>query len=159
MDAVFLNHLKELYSNPAKQLVTVDRARGGSPDCIVNRMISTGLLIAKYNRSLLLIDSDLPVEGKTMKKVEENEIKLILSHPNCLEGLMLQILNELPNNATSATSTTLKKHFWRYIGAANNTRAIRILGETVVDLFPKPLLESARKTCPELEQILVFIES
>lgn len=159
MDAVFLNHLKELYGNPAKQLVTVDRAQGGSPDCIVNRMITTGLQIANYDRCLLLIDSDIPIENKSLQKIKENEIELVLSRPGCIEGLMLYILNDLPNNAASATSTTLKKHFWRHISATNNTRAIRILSETVGDLFPKTVLESARETCPELDRILAFIES
>ena len=121
-------------------------------------MITTELKIASYDRSLLLLDSDLPIEAKTMKKIQANEIDIVCSSPSCIEGLMLQILGALPKGGVNATSQTLKRRFRKQVDARDDSDALRKLRQKAEALFPKKVLEAARKTCPPLDQIISFIE-
>jgi hypothetical protein len=150
MEGVFLDHLKRLYCKPESQRIKASRGQGGSPDCVINRMIKSELKIASYDRSLLLLDSDLPVEEKSMEKIKENGIELVLSDPSCLEGLMLKILGDLPKRGASTRSGALKKRFWKHVDAVNNNKAIRNLSRDANELFPRNVIEDARQTCPEL---------
>lgn len=157
-EAVFLNHLKSIYGGSEKLRIKVSRGQGGSPDCVVNRMITTELKIASYDRCLLLLDNDLPIEGKTKKKIEKNEIKLVYSIPSCIEGLLLQILGELPKGGVNSNSQTLKRHFRKQIDAKSDSDALRKLSKNANSLFPKNVLDTAKENCSSLNEIISFLE-
>lgn len=159
MDGIFLNYLKAVYGDRERQAIKVARGQGGSPECVVTRMVKSELEIANYERSLLLIDSDLPIEKKTLVKLDELGVALVLSEPRCIEGLMLKVLDDLPKGARNSASKNLKRRFWKnHLKTDKERDALKRLNRGIGKLFPKKTLETARKTCGTLDELITFIE-
>ena len=60
-EAVFLRHLTRIYRDAiGNTKVKVDAGQGGSPKQVANRLIRKVLNIGNYDRSLLLLDCDVP---------------------------------------------------------------------------------------------------
>lgn len=93
-DKAFLNHMKGIYDyRHSGQKVTVDSADGGSPEDIIQSVIRKNRHAA-YDRSYILLDSDIPIPEKARNIAKQKRIELIESTPLCLEGMLLEILEE-----------------------------------------------------------------
>ncbi len=154
-EAIFLNHLKTVYSAHKALKIKVDKGQGKSPQDVADRLVNKLLRVGHYDRSLLLIDSD--IEHKISQKfLSKHKITLVLSIPQCIEGLMLQILGKLPKGATHSRSKELKSVFLKEIDT-NEAGYGRKLTQEAPRLFPIEMLEEKRKTIPELDEILTFM--
>jgi len=90
IDGIFLKHIARISGDPSSLRIKVDRGQGGSPDCVVTKIIKTQLDIANYDRALLLLDGDLPIGTATTRKLRDRGITLILSEPQCIENSSLR---------------------------------------------------------------------
>jgi hypothetical protein len=95
-EAVFLNHLRTLYAGRIRARVMIDAGQGGGPRQIASRLIKKHLELGAYDRSLLLIDEDLPVDKIPASWLRKHKIQIISTNPMCLEGLLLTLLNDPP---------------------------------------------------------------
>lgn len=93
-DTAFINHLKAIYDGrQTGQRVTVRSSDGGCPHDIVHDAIKDRDV--QYDRRVVLMDSDCPIQSKTTRKIKEKSIILLQSRPNCLEGMLLAHLGEV----------------------------------------------------------------
>jgi hypothetical protein len=154
-EAIFLDHVKTVYEAHRHLKIKIGMGQGKSPKDVAARLINTQLRVGNYDRSLLLIDSDIE-HDLTTKYLKLHNITLVLSTPKCIEGLMLQILDELPKGAAHSASKDLKSAFMRFL---NTTEAgyARKLADKCPILFSKELLEAKRRHIPELNTILEFL--
>ena len=156
---MFLNHLIQIYGIKSRRnRVHVYKGNGGGP---VN--VATGLKkqasLGNYDRCLLLLDSDLPTDGIDPKWIKKLKLTIIKSHPQCLEGLFLKILDGLPKGAGSMKSSKLKSRFQKdYLDTDNQSEANKRLQRGKLEaLFTQDLIEERRKSIPELDAILSFL--
>ncbi|PQJ27779.1 hypothetical protein [Rubritalea profundi] len=156
-EAIFLNHLKKVYeADKDKRLkIKVDKGQGKSPQDVANRLVNKLLKLGCYDRSLLLIDSDIEHKIKSAF-LKKNSITLALSVPQCLEGLMLSILGELPKGGLHSSSKELKSAFIKLLNTDEAGYSMK-LRSRCPQLFPKELLEAKRSTLPEFDAILNFM--
>jgi hypothetical protein len=154
-EAIFLSHLKKVYSSQIQAKVKVDKGQGKTPRDIIDRLINKHLKVGSYDKALVLLDSDVP--HKIPKKIlVENNIDLALSTPQCLEGMLLSILGLSPKGAKHASSSSLKSTFMKHLGTQEDRYMIKF-HQKCPDLFPKTLLESKRLVIPQLDVILKFL--
>ena len=109
-DKEFLKHLKRLYHNRKTNFtITPKKARGGSPEDIVNYTIRSKSHI-DYNEVYILLD-ELPPYEEAQQIAKEDGIVLIVSKPINLEGMLLSIKNiPLPQKTTGqACKSKLKR--------------------------------------------------
>ncbi|MBU1620503.1 MAG: hypothetical protein KJ556_06710 [Gammaproteobacteria bacterium] len=101
-DKAFIKHMKSLYDDRNNgQHLTIHSADGGSPNDII-KATQRKYLHADYDRSFILMDSDIPVRQQDWDLARKSGIELILSTPLCLEGMLLDVLNQkVPANFTS----------------------------------------------------------
>jgi len=103
-EKAFLSHLKVLYSHNTKQKIKLESADGGSPEDIVRTAVKKTKHI-DYDRKFILMDSDIPIDAKTIAMVKKAKITIILSEPLCLEGMLLDMLGEnVPDTSTKCKS-------------------------------------------------------
>jgi len=92
-DGAFLSHMKDLYdSRLTDQKVKIASADGGSPKDILNTVIKNRHIA--YDRKFVLMDSDVALTQKDRELAKRNKIVIYHSEPICLEGMLLDILNE-----------------------------------------------------------------
>lgn len=158
-EKVFLDHVRCLYREQLLEFrVKVDHANGGSPETIVHELISRHLSMARYSKVLLLIDADKPIDSELKAIIEAHGIECILSRPQCLEGMLLAILDDV-KAAHKNDSKKLKRYFQKtYLKADDRTRIERLLKQKCPQLFPKSLLESKRSSISELDELLEFLQ-
>ena len=93
-EKAFLSHLKSLYDGrQSGQTVKVDAASGGSPIEIVDETIRR-YHHARFDRKVVLLDSDVVIIQQVRDKARRNGIELIVSTPVCLEGMILELMGE-----------------------------------------------------------------
>jgi len=156
-EAIFLSYLKLVYEadNDGRLKIKVDKGQGKSPKDVADRLVNKLLKIGNYDRSLLLIDSDL--EHKISKALlQKNKITLLQSDPQCIEGLMLNILGKLPKGASHISSKDLKSTFMKLLNT-NEKGYMMKLAKECPKIFPKSLLENKRSQIPTLDAILQFM--
>lgn len=156
-EAIFLSHLKTVYEadKDNRLKIKVDKGQGKSPKDVAGRLVSKLLAVGNYDRSLLLIDSD--IEHKiTNAFLKKHNITLVLSEPQCIEGLMLSILGKLPKGAAHKTSKELKSTFIQLLNTNENGYMMKLVKECP-QLYPKEVLESMRGCIPKLDAILQFL--
>ncbi len=154
-EAIFLNHLKKVTAAHLRVKIKVDKGQGKSPQDIADRLVNKHLKNANYDRSLLLIDSDV-AHGITPAFLKKNSISLVQSSPKCLEGLLLQLIGKSPKGAVNSNSKQLKSAFQSVINANDSNYTLKLM-ESCPKLFPLELIESKRKSIPELNDILNFL--
>lgn len=92
-DEAFLKHLKSLYVSRESGInVRIINAQGGSPYDIVT-FTARQIQNVSYDRTTVVMDTDVPWLQKTENKAKRCKIKLIGVDP-CIEGLMLSILGQ-----------------------------------------------------------------
>jgi hypothetical protein len=154
-ETIFLDHLKTVYEAHRHLKIKVGTGQGKTPRDVAARLVNTLLRVGHYDRSLLLIDSDIE-HHLTSKYLKTHNITLVLSMPKCIEGLMLKILDELPKGAAHSSSKDLKSAFMKYLVTTESSYA-RKFADKCPALFPKELLDAKRRQIPELDAILHFL--
>ena len=156
-EAIFLNYLKKVYEADKNGglKIKVDKGQGKSPKDVAERLVNKLLRVGNYDRSLLLIDSDIEhnIKSSFLKK---HNITLILSKPQCMEGILLSILDKLPKGGKNSSSKDLKAAFMKQIGT-NEKRYMIDLPKACPQRFPIDLIEEKRRSIPELDAILKFL--
>lgn len=131
-DKAFIDHLKQTLE--IKSSVKVKAGDGGSPGNIITHAIRVHQGPA-YDRRLLVLDSDIPVSAQEHKTAAQAGYEILLWSPVCLEGVLLEVLQE--SVCTHETSQDLKKRLHpRLDGSSTDSKAYK-------KLFPKPCLENA----------------
>lgn len=157
-DAVFLRHLTTLYSDPGKTRVLVDAGQGGGPKQVATRLIKKHLELGAYDRSLLLIDEDLPTGEIPATWLRKHKITLATSGPRCLEGILLILLDDPPPKKERHLSNAWKKRFWRnHLGTDRDSEILDRFKKKCPELFTKTLIEARKKEMPALRKIVDFL--
>ncbi len=142
-EKAFLNHMKHLYDDrTTEQKVTIDSADGGSPHDIINSVVRKHRH-TDFDRRFVLLDSDVNIEPKDRELARKNRIVLIESKPVCLEGMLLDILDERVPRTNQACKDALHSQL-----SGKPT-----IASSYADIFTKDLLDSTEK-----EQIIVLRE-
>lgn len=158
-EAVFLQHVLALYRADVSAMVKVDAGQGGAPKQVAERLIKKHLKLGNYDRSLLLIDSDLPVDEIPRTWLVKHRIELVKSEPCCVEGLFLTLLDDPPPAKERNHSRAWKRRFHReHLGTDRDTEVQARLRKKCADLFPKTLIESQRHRIPALQSLLGFLD-
>lgn len=74
-EAIFLDHIKTIYEAHRHLKIKVDKGQGKSPKDVAERLVNTQLRVGNYDRSLLLIDSDID-HNLTSKYLSSHNITL-----------------------------------------------------------------------------------
>ena len=94
-DKAFLDHMKSIYdTRDTNQKVTIKPGDGGSPGDVIHTVIKERHV--QYSRRCILIDSDIPLNDEDKNKIRKHKIIVIQSKPLCLEGMLLDILDQSP---------------------------------------------------------------
>lgn len=157
-EAVFLKHLLGLYRDEIQPRVKIDAGQGGSPKQVVQRLIKKHLELAAYDRSLLLLDEDLPLDEIPKTCVRRHRLTVVTSAPQCLEGLFLSLLGDAPPARDRTRSRNLKRRFHRdHLGTDRQSEVVARLRHKCPSLFSRELIASSRRSHPTLESVLGFL--
>lgn len=157
-EAVFLQHLHTLYRNGIAARVKVDAGQGGSPKQVAERLIKKHLNLGAYDRSLLLIDSDMPLDDIPASWLVKYRITLVTSVPCCLEGFFLTMLGDPPPAKERHQARNWKRRFHKnHLGTDRDSEIVSKLHGKCPFLFPKELIEKERITHSSLSEILAFL--
>lgn len=92
IDEAFISHMKFLFdSRDNGQKVTIDSGDGGSPHQVIRSTVRKHQH-KDFNRMVVLLDSDVPIEEKTFNLANKKGIELIISKPHCLDCMLLEVL-------------------------------------------------------------------
>lgn len=157
-EAIFLQHLHTLYQDGIAARVKVDAGQGGSPKQVAERLVKKHLNLGAYDRSLLLIDSDLPLDEIPANWLVKHRITLVTSVPRCFEGFFLTMLGDLPPAKERHQSRSWKRRFHKnHLGTDRDAEIISKLRGKCLALFPKELIEKERITHSPLGEIVAFL--
>lgn len=74
-EAAFLSHLYRTYRDKLPEIkVKTDWGRGGSPDCVVERLIRSHLDLKQHDGALLLLDSDIDISAALRAKLAKTPL-------------------------------------------------------------------------------------
>lgn len=150
-EEVFLKYLRGLYAKDSGIAITIKRGKGGTADGIV---LSAIRHIGAYDQKCVVLDGDKPQTEmeRARKLATAHNISLIENIP-CLEGLLLAILE--PNeNFSGKTSAWCKSRFEeKFIEKKQRTELHRY-----EKLFPKSVLNTARKRVSSLHELVLVLE-
>jgi len=79
-EAVFLRHLCSLFADSSRMKIQIFAGQGGGPKQVIIRMVKQ-LSLGAYDRSLLLIDEDLPIDEIPATWLRKHKITLVTSGP------------------------------------------------------------------------------
>lgn len=134
-DKAFIKHMNRLYSSPhTGQKVKVDSGDGGSPASVIQTTIRKYKHVA-YDRRFILLDSDIPIRQQDFDKAKSAKIELIISSPICLEGMLLDVLDQPIPCSNRACKDCLHAQL---VGSP-------VSALSYAELFPKPLLDATLK--------------
>lgn len=146
-EEAFLKHLRDLYcSGGAGVAVTVRNAHGKGPENVIDHTARQARIYS-YDARVALLDTDIAWTDKLKKEARKAKIEMVGSTP-CLEGLLLSILGKRP----PVQSADCKKAIQQSLGIDLMER------QGYAGHFPKAVLDSARTTIPDLDQLLLFFE-
>lgn len=142
----FLKHLKSLYtSKAAGRSVTVGNARGGRAVDVVaeagriNRRLPHTVLVALFDAAL---DSDGVASAAARKK----RIVAVSCDP-CLEAVLLRLHGDLTERDCAGHKSAFAERF----GSAAHAPAVYAIH------FPQELLDAARASCKQLDELLALL--
>jgi len=157
-EELFLGLIKSHYAAElADKAITLGNGEGGSPGSILlalkKRILNVG---ASSTPALALIDADKGLDDEAKEILKEHpNIQVVFSRPECLEGLMLALLGDLPP-LHQQTAEQLKYRFQdRHLGARK--KVILQFKRKRAELFPKELFESQKEANPVLSDIFRFL--
>lgn len=157
-EELFLGHIKQLYSQQlADKSVQLGNGGGGSPGSILlaleKKYLSVG---AAATPALVLMDSDIELDAESRRILKKYpNIQIVYSEPQCLEGLLLDLLDDLPA-VGQQNSERLKKRFQdEHLGTREHVQKNFKLKRGA--LFSKALLESKQSEVPAIQAIYQFL--
>ena len=157
-EAVFLNHLRSLYTQPGSARILVDAGQGGGPRQVAERMIRKHLDLAAFDRSLLLLDADLPSHGIPATWLRKHRIRVVASAPMCLEGMFLTLLVDPPPTKERSQSRNWKRRCQRnHLDTDRESEVLERLKRRCPELFPRALLDSKKDAIPALRELVEFL--
>ncbi|MGE9268177.1 MAG: hypothetical protein ACQKBY_08770 [Verrucomicrobiales bacterium] len=159
-EGAFLKHLKQLYRDEIRpRKIQTDHGNGGSPKTIALDLKRRHQQLSMYDGVMLWIDSDLPPSAKLLNQLKSQNVELLLTEPQCVEGFFLELLDDCPAGAATMDSATLKRRFnVEHLGTDDEREALRRLKKSKMsELFARSLLEQKRKTSTTLDSLLVFL--
>ena len=157
-EELFLGHIKQLYSQQlADKSVQLGNGCGGSPGSILlaleKKYLSVG---AAATPALVLMDSDKGLDKDAKAWLDKYpNVQVVFSKPECLEGLLLDLLDDLPP-VGQQSSERLKKRFQdEHLGTREQVQKNFKLKRGA--LFSKALLESKQSEIPAIQAIYQFL--
>lgn len=146
----FLKYIRRLYAHNASVKITIRDGNGGSADMVVKKASN---FTGDFDHRIAMIDNDKPQKEMTAarKMAKESNIDLIECEP-CLEGLLLTIIEQ--RSVSSKTSKQCKREFEKKHICENKRCDV----DEYARVFPKDVLDDARKRIPELDRIIRFME-
>ncbi len=144
-EKAFLVHLNGIYSKGAIKTKIVT-AKGKGPEHVITHALSCKKNDG-YNRVAVLLDTDLICNPAVLKEAKVNGIRIIGSSP-CLEGFLLDLLGY----AKAKTNEGCKKLLKPYMKGDPTDR------DAYCENFKKTMLEKARKTHKNLDEIIKILE-
>jgi hypothetical protein len=157
-EAVFLNHLRSLYADSCGTRVLVDAGQGGGPRQVAERMIKKHLDLASYDRSLLLLDADVPSHDIPATWLRKHRILVVVSSPMCLEGMFLTMLEDPPPAKERQLSRNWKRRFQRnHLGTDRDSEILDRLRKKCPELFPRSLVDAKKDHIPALREVVGFL--
>lgn len=157
-EAVFLNHLKSLYAQSGGARILVDAGQGGGPRQVAERMIRKHLALATFDRSLLLLDADVPSHDIPATWLRKHHIRVVASAPMCLEGMFLTLLDDPPPPRDRHQSRNWKRRFRsNHLDTDRDSEALDRLKRRCPELFPRDLLDSRKSGNPALRELIEFL--
>ncbi len=144
-DKAFLSHMKGLYhQRRSGSKITLDFSSGGSPHDIIKDTVKKSRHV-DYDQKFILMDSDVPVKQQDIKAADDSDITILYSTPLCLEGMLLDVLDQkIPNTAQKCKSTLHPQ-------LADSP----VLAKSYELLFTKPVLDkTAHTTIKALRKLL-----
>lgn len=146
-EEAFLKYLRDLYcSGGAGVNAIVRNAHGKGPVNVIDHTVKQARN-ASFDKRVALLDTDLPWTSKLKTEARRARIEMVGSTP-CFEGLLLSILGKRPPEQ----SADCKKRIQQSLGIDLTE------WQSYAVHFPKAVLDSARPTIPELDQLLKFFE-
>ncbi len=157
-EELFLGLIKSHYAAElADKAITLGNGEGGSPGNILlalkKRILNVG---TPSTPTLALIDADKGLDDAAREILKQHpNILVVLSRPQCVEGLMLSLLDDLPP-PSQQTPEQLKKHFQdQYLGTRK--KVMFQFKRKRAELFPKELFESQKEANSVLSDIFRFL--
>lgn len=168
-DHLFLELFKQYYRKElSEKSIKIGHGTGGSPGDILEALDKKVLSQGDPKASaLVLLDKDNGLDEATEKVLKKytntvngtNEavcsITVVFSKPQCLEGLLLDLLHDLPGGQKN--SETLKKYFQKeHLGSCDHVQ--RNFKKKRSELFPKELLDKKMNSHPVLKELSQFLK-
>jgi hypothetical protein len=137
-DKAFIDHVKSLfYRRQSGRKITVKAGDGGSPGNIITHA-SRAYRSEDYNQRYLVLDADIPPTADDERNARAAGYQIILWRPQCLEGALLDVLNERVQ--AHEASQALKQRLHPRL-AGHHTKA-----ESYAVLFTQPVLAATQNT-------------
>ena len=163
-EELFLSLIKQLYSKElSEKFIKIGNGSGGSPGSVLLNLEKTILSIGDpFIPTLVLIDEDNGLDDEARKFLKRHtdkrgicSIRVVFSKPQCLEGFLLDLLDDpLPPN--KQTSNNLKLYFYdKYLGEKDHVQ--RNFKAKRGKLFSRKLLEDKKVTSSTLAEIYQFL--
>ncbi|WP_416413751.1 RloB domain-containing protein [Pantoea sp. App145] len=143
-EKAFLHHIKSLYCNGKK--ITIITANGKGPANVIEQALGT-YRCTPFNKVMVLMDCDLVWPTKKVKEATAKGFILIGSTP-CLEGLLLDILNQ----KKCTTNNGCKELLHPQLNGSSTER------DSYVEKFNKAVLDEMRTVIKGLDEIISAIE-
>lgn len=158
-EAVFLNHLYRSYRDQLPDTkINTDWGRGGSPDCVAERLIRSHLNLKQNDGALLLLDADVKISPSLKGTLAQHTVQLVISEPLSLEGLFLQLLDDSGPQTGKGNAATVKQYFQaKYLKTDRKTEYVAKLKQACPKLFPAALIDAKRKQSSCINEILKFM--
>lgn len=163
-EQLFLELFKQYYCKElSNKQLTLGNGGGGSPGSILEALDRKALSLgASQTPTLVLLDEDKGLDRNAKAVLEKYTIEgkcsitVIYSKPQCLEGMLLDILGNLPPKSQH-TSERLKKRFLeQHLGGCDHIR--KKFKSNRKELFPKTLLNEKMGSHPILAEIKLFLD-
>ncbi|MEX2608299.1 MAG: hypothetical protein WD708_13245, partial [Kiritimatiellia bacterium] len=138
--------------------VTVGHGHGGSSGSILlelkRKHLDTGV---STTPALVLLDEDNGLDEEAEAILGDYPtVQVVFSAPQCLDGLLLDLLDDLPP-ASRRSSQQLKKHFQdRYLQTRHGVQAA--FKQKRHEILPRSLLESRKASNQVIKEIFTFLE-
>lgn len=144
-DKAFLEHMKGVYdTRESGQKIKIDSADGGSPHDVIKTAIKKTSHTA-YDRKYIFMDSDVAIKQQDLSIARRNNIIILLSEPLCLEGMLLDVLQQWIPETAELCKKSLHPQL---VGYPTDAKSYRVL-------FPQLVLdESTKQTIIDLRTLL-----
>jgi len=138
-EEVFLKHLKTHFGKDSGSRITVKSPPGNS-DAVLKATLDR---FVAFDRRVAIYDEDRPPQEKHLETARRKMIQILTCSP-CIEGLLLEILEEKPPSSSAECKSRLKQR----LGQSLTNQ------QTYERHFPPALLTSLSEQLPTLRALL-----